>query len=56
MHMSTVPLGINGVIEIPVTTVKPSQNGVFDLITMIHSIFHTDHSDIPEQIDIRFKI
>ena len=41
MLIETLPTGILGYIENPITTLKPYYNKISDLITLILSVVHT---------------
>ena len=54
MHMATLPTGLIACIEIPITTVGPSQYGKNDLITLICSLVHLCHPKNFEQFNVQY--
>ena len=55
MHMATVPTGIIGYIESPITTVKPSRYRISDLIILIFSKVVTYHLELTEPINVHYQ-
>ena len=52
-HPATLPRGIIGYIEIPITQTTPPHYRVQDVISLIHSVIHAYHPD--STIPIRQK-
>ena len=44
-HPATLPLGIIGYIEIPITQTTPPYNRIHDVNSLIHSVIHAYHPD-----------
>ena len=40
-HIATLPTGLIGFIEIPITNGKPKYHHVYDINTLIHNVTHT---------------
>ena len=48
-HVATLPTGLIGYIEVPITDEKPKYYQVNDIITLIHNVTYTHHPEITEQ-------
>ena len=55
MHIDTLPTGLIGFIEIPITTVKPSHDRNNGLVTLILSVVHTYHPEKNEPINVQYQ-
>ena len=49
--MITLSIGLFGLFENPVTTVRPRHYRNFDLNAMMHSVVHEHHPDIIENFE-----
>ena len=54
VHMASLPTGILGYIELPITTVKPCLYKFFDIRTLIHPVVHTYHPQRFEPINVHY--
>ena len=55
MNIATLPTGKIVYIETPIATVKPSQQRISDLNTLILSLVHTHHPEWTEPIDAPYQ-
>ena len=53
--MATLPTGIIGYIEIPITTAKPPLYRINVLNTLIHSVVQTYHPELTEPINVQYQ-
>ena len=52
--MAIFPTGIIGYIEVPITTVKPSQYRNKYINTLINSVVHNYHPELTEPINVHY--